>query len=155
MANDELGFDSIFAVSGDIHGISLPLTLAIISLILLIGIISSRAARSRNLTVRHLFMKVKINCPDHSSQTGYIRTLDPHHAVIVTSFAPQKGSSIELILGSLPNFPLEDASTQAVVKNVKAINGQPSTHIVYLEFAKKAAEKIKEPLAAYLIKLHA
>ncbi len=152
--NDQINLDTILATSGDIHGISLPLVLTVFLMIVIIGILSSRIARSHALSVKNLFMKINLNVKDHS-QVGIIRVLDPKHAEIVTSFAPEKGSCIELVLSSLPNFPLKNIATMAIVQSVKPIGSQPSTHVVNVKFVPQSVEKVRDPLTNYLRDLHA
>lgn len=151
---NHIGLEATTASSGDIHALSLPVIAAVLALVLAIGIISSKLARIRSLAVRHLFLRVKVKIGSEL-QTAFVRTLDVDGAVLVTSFAPIQGSSLELDLSSLPAFPAAQAILPAKIRRVKALGGQPSNYLLHVRFDKQTAATFNTHLSTYLRGLHA
>ena len=115
--NETFGFNDIVGgAGGGIHGLSIPVVVAMVALVFIIGLLSSRALRDRSLLVRHLFLKTNLRVQDRS-QVSYIRSLDLTGGVLVMSSAPAKGTMVEIDLGSLPSFPDATAKVDAQVKS--------------------------------------
>lgn len=150
--DEQIGFDTIWGVATDGHSVSLPVVTAILALVLLIGLLSSRPLRSRSAAVRQLFLKTGLR-QGGKQHTGYIRTLDRSSAFIVTSFAPVRGSVLEVDLGSLPKYPVPDSVVIGRARQIKALGGQPLNFMVHVKFDKTSAEQSRESLDAYLKQL--
>lgn len=151
---DNFGVDQLVGSSSDGLGLSVPVLFAILLLVIAIGILSSRVVRARTLLVKHLFLKAILKGSD-KVHTVYIRALDLTGAIIVSSFAPEKGSVFELDLASLPKFPdAQDSLIRAKVKHVKGLGAQPSNYLIQLKFDKESEASRKEKLGLYLKQLH-
>lgn len=150
---DHLGVEAVSAISGDPHGLSLMWLAGILALVLAISIVSSRWIRTKVLTVRHLFLKIKIQS-GKKTDIGYIRTLDLDRALIVTTSELTKGAHIVLDLSTLPDFPHGEAQVNATVKKIKALGGQPTNFLIDVRFARSTDQNYSSLLSSYLRQLH-
>ncbi len=150
---DHLGVEAVSAISGDPHGLSLVWLAGILALVLAISIVSSRWIRTKVLTVRHLFLKIKIES-GKKTDIGYIRTLDLDRALIVTTCELRKGAPIVLDLSTLPEFPHGEAQVHATVKKIKALGGQPTNFLMDVRFARSTDQAYSSLLSSYLPQLH-
>ena len=149
--NDYLGIESIFDISADGHGFSIPIVVGFLLLIFLVGLLSSRALRDKSLHVKHLFLKTNVAVND-VIKNGYIRTLDLYGESLVMNHRLSLGQVVKIDLGALPNFPATGLKLDALVKSVRVLGGQPSNFIVKLKYT-EASSSSNSHLVTYLKKL--
>lgn len=152
---DSIGIEATSASSGDIHNLSIPTVIGMLTLVLFLGIISSRRLRGRGLAVHHLFLKISIKRGDETL-TGFVRTLDIDEMMIVMAEAPQKGDVLSFDLSSLPGFPAPGQFVSGRVNKIKPIGGNNHNVLVSVTLdLPEADNSVSNTLAEYLRHLHA
>ena len=152
---DSIGIEATSASSGDIHNLSLPTLLGMLTLVLFLGIISSRRLRGRGLAVHHLFLKILIKRGDETL-TGFVRTLDIDEMILVMPEAPIKGDKLSFDLSSLPGFPAPGQFVTGRVHRIKPIGGNNHNVLVSVTLERSSPESdASTTLAEYLRHLHA
>jgi len=154
--NDYLSIENLLGPATDSLGFSLPGVAFLLLLVISIGILSSRAMRARTMLVRHLFLKSTLLRGLEESHVAYVRAMDLTGAIIVTSFAPQKGSFYELELAPLATAPQSaQPPIRVQIKQVRGLGAQPSNYLVHLKYDKNSLADHRESLGNYLKQLQA
>jgi hypothetical protein len=105
--------------------------------------------RLRDLFLAVRFRSGKTNGDAGTEQTGYIRALDLHSALLVSSRPLRRGANVTLSLGSLPGFPQDSTDIPGHVLSSRAVGGEPETHLVKVAFD-HVDRRSREPLLHYL-----
>ena len=152
---DSIGIEATSATSGDVHGLSMPTVIGMLTLVLILGFISSRRLRSRGLAVHHLFLKISLR-RNGNDATGFVRSLDLGEINLVMNEAPIKGENLEFNLSSLPGFPTEGRLIRGTVNRVKPIGGNHQNFTVSVTLERLPQDqRVTIDLVDYLHKLHA
>lgn len=151
---DSIGIEATSRSSGDVHPLSFPTVIGLLCLVILLGIISSRALRARGLAVHHLFLKIQFK-RENQEKIGFVRTLDIDRVKLVTAEAPAKGDHLVLNLSSLPGYPEPGRITDGTVIKVRQIGGNNLNYLVDVSLAApKMNKQDYDSLVDYLRHLH-
>ena len=146
---NNIGLEATSITSGDVHPLGLWTLLVLLTLVVMIGILSSRALRLRSQTVGNLFLKICFACKGQSFN-GFVRTLDPSGASLVSNYLPEKGQELNMDLSSLPDFPNDKTVAHAVVSKVRRLGGNPQNYLIEVTFDDQLKETFQAPLERYL-----
>jgi len=152
---DSIGIEATSATSGDVHGLSIPAVIAMLFLVIILGIISSRQLRVKGLGVHHLFLKIALKRANEQL-VGFVRSLDLDEMNLVMGVAPRRGEALQIDLSSLPGFPAQGKTVTGKVNRVKNLGENNHNFLVSvsLELPSRTAE-VAQRLADYLRQLHA
>ena len=121
----------------------------------------SRAWPDRSLPgmgprARGVFLAMRFRPTDGSrtssqptAQTGHLTALDLQTARFVSPRFLGRGESVELDLGTLPEFPASGSKVQAEVVSSRTLASSPETYLVTVRFP-SLRETERAPLRAYI-----
>lgn len=134
--------------------------------ILLMGL-TQAVSRNNDGTraARKLFLGVRLRpyrAGDGGTESGdgeqiaWIRALDTHAAVLVSSQALAKGARVHVHLAPLPDYPISDECEwlDAEVRQVRLLGGDPSSYEIRLHFP-RMKQTMRTFLATYVQRLAA
>ena len=106
-------------------------------------------------TAQNLFLGMRFRIAGQPSMelVGYVRSIDTHWVSLVVDGHFRKGQSLDLILSSLPDFPLEKAIARARIVSISRMQGDLSSFLLKLKFESEDPDMVRKLVAEYIYQL--